>query len=291
MTAAGERAVRWSLRAAAFAAGACILLILAFLAWFTLPLLEDGGLLQLFGPAWRPEQGHHGIAPMLIGSLLLAGASLLLALPLALGVCLFAHGLGPPRLGRALLGLVAFMTSIPTVVYAFVAVLYLVPLVRRLSAGAGSGYSLLAAACTLALLVLPTLVLVLDASWRSRGPEVLVTGQALGLSRHQVLLFLLLPMSWRALTAATALGFGRAIGDTMIALLVAGNAAQVPHSPLDPMRALTAHVALVFEVDTQSRLYSSIFACGLILLLVTAAVNLAVRWLGAHPTAEVRHGG
>jgi phosphate transport system permease protein len=279
------------LRAAAFAAGAAIVLILAFLAAFTLPLLQDGGLLRLLTWDWRPDRGQHGVLPMVVGSLLLATAAMLLALPLAIGVCLFVHGLGPRRLGRLLFAVVAFMTGIPTVVYAFVAVLYLVPLVRQLSHGAGSGYSLLAAACTLALLVLPTLVLVIDASWRGIAPSLLQTGEALGLSRTQVLLHLVLPLSWRGLAVAAVLAFGRAIGDTMIALLVAGNAAQLPHSPLDPVRALTAHIALVFEVDTQSQLYWSIFACGLILLLVTAAVNLAARWLGPQPATGAQHAG
>jgi len=282
MSRRGERVTEGLLCAAAYVAAAAILLILLFLVVFSTPLLREGGLGTLLGWSWRPDHEEYGVLTMVVGSLVLSGVALSIAFPLAIGTCLFVHGLGPPRLARVVFAVVSFMTSIPTVVYAFVAVLYLVPLVRRITAG--SGFSVIAASFTLALLILPTIVLLVDASWRGLEPELRTTGAALGLNRTQVLLRLLLPASGPGLAVAAVLGFGRAIGDTMIALLVSGNAPQLPHSPGDSIRALTAHVALVFEVDTQSGLYHSIFACGLILLLTTASVNLAARRLGAGRT-------
>ena len=100
---------------------------------------------------------------------------------------------------------------------------------------------------------------------------------SMGFSPIQQLLGLTLPLSRRGLGAAAALGFGRAIGDTLIPLMLAGNAARPPHSLLDPLRTLTAHIALVVATDSQSLAYASLFACGVALFLVSLAINLGLR--------------
>lgn len=273
-----EWALEAFMRAAAAFSVAAILAILLFLAYSASPLLK-GGLGEILRWEWRPHLGAYGILPMVVGSLCLSLLALGAAFPAAVGICLFAHGLGPPRLGRFVFAVISFMTSIPTVVYAFVSAILLVPLIRELSANTVSGYSLLAATVTLSVLILPTIVLLIDAWWRGLEPEMRMTGAALGLTRAQTLIWILLPLSSRALGIAAVLGFGRAVGDTMISLLVAGNAAQLPASPLDSVRTLTAHIALMSEVDTQSLLYHSIFACGLFLFALTALLNLTARRL------------
>ncbi|MDO9631388.1 MAG: ABC transporter permease subunit, partial [Humidesulfovibrio sp.] len=156
----------------------------------------------------------------------------------------------------------------------------------------GSGFSWLAALLVLALLVLPTIVLVLDSQLSLVGPPLRLTAAALGLSRAQELLHLTLPLSARGLKAAAVLGFGRAVGDTLIPLMLAGNAAQVPHSLLSALRTLTAHIALVVATDSQSAAYNSLFACGVILFLITLAVNLGLRRIRSQSrTAGLRAGG
>ncbi len=274
-----QRLAEMFLRVAAFFSAAAILGVLAFLIYFSLPLFQGGGLAEIFTWDWRPHQEEFGILPMVAGSVCLSLLALATAFPVALGLCFFAHGVGPPRLGRFLLALVSFMTSIPTIVYAFVSAILLVPFIQELSGGLTSGKCLLAATLILSLLILPTIVLLVDAWWRSLGPSIRLTAATLGLTKAQELLWIVLPLSSRGLAVAAVMGFGRAIGDTMIALLLAGNAPQVPGSPLDSIRTLTAHIALLSDVDTQSLLYHSIFACGLILLAVTAILNVSVRWL------------
>ena len=264
----GERAATLLLAASAAVAGIGVCGILVFLAILSLPALQ--GAADVFTWDWRPFHGHHGILTMLAGSLLLATSAVLLALPLALGITAFAHGLGPRSLARIVLGVAHAMTGIPTIVYAFVSAMLLIPLVRGTFVH-GSGYSLLSAALVLSVLVLPTIVLVVHAHWQAMGQEVIRTCAALGIPRARAVLRVLLPLSWRGLVTAGVLGFARALGDTMIALLLSGNAAQVPASPLDGFRALTAHIALVIATDTQDAAYASIFAAGLILLLVAAA--------------------
>lgn len=269
-----EAALLASILIAVFAVGA----IFAFLAWFSLPILREGRLLEVLAWSWRPFHGAFGILPMVVGTLLLSFTAMALAFPAGIGICCFAHGLGPRPLARTVMLFIRFMTGVPTVVYGFVAVFLLVPFVRTLF-GRGTGFCWLAAGVTLALLVLPTVVLVVDAELRQVEPQFRLVAAALGLSRAQTLLFVALPHSRRALGMAAVLGFGRAAGDTLVALMLAGNAAQVPGSPLDSLRTLTAHIALVVATDSRSRLYDSVFASGLILMLAAAVVNLGLRSL------------
>jgi phosphate transport system permease protein len=266
---------------------ASVLAILGFLAYFALPIFAGGHLGEIFSWEWRPFQGQCGILPMAVGSFLLAVTAMGLAYPLGLGICGFAHGLGPRWLRRPLLGLIHFLTSIPTVIYGFVSVIFLVPLVRGIFPES-TGYSWLTAALTLSLMVLPTIVLLIQAQLQQVDGRVRLASAALGFSPAQTFLWVLGPQASRGLWAAAVLGFSRALGDTIIALMVAGNAPQVPHSLLDSIRTLTAHIALVVATDSTSQAYQSIFASGLILFMVTTAINLTLRRLqsGTRPAAS-----
>jgi phosphate transport system permease protein len=265
-----------------------VVAILGFLTYFTVPLLTEGHLAAIFSWSWRPFHGKFGILPMVVGSLCLAASAMAVAYPLGLGVCGFAHGLGPRWLKGPLLGLINFMTSIPTVVYGFVSVVFLVPLVRT-TFPASTGYSWLTATLTLSLMILPTIVLLIQAQLQQVDAKVRLASAALGFSPAQTLLWVIRPLAARGLWAAAVLGFSRALGDTLIALMVAGNAAQVPNSMLDSIRTLTAHIALVVATDSTSRAYQSIFVSGLILFVVTAAVNLALRRLQSRAPGGRRH--
>ncbi len=261
------------LQGAAVFSALIVLALFGFLAYFTLPLFTEGKFAELFSLHWQPFHGQFGILPMIIGTLLLAISALLIAYPMGLGLCLFVHGLGPARLARPVLLLVHFMTAIPTVVYGFVSVFLLVPLLRNHFAH-GTGFSLLAATLTLSILILPTIVLLINSQLQQVVPALRMTATALGISRVQELTRISLPAATYGLQAAAVLGFGRAVGDTLIALMVAGNAAQIPGSAFDSIRTLTAHIALVVATDSRSTTYHSLFACGLILFLTTAMVNL-----------------
>ena len=283
-----QAGIKGLLLAATIISCGSVLAILAFLAYFALPLFTQGHLGEILSWEWRPFQGKFGILPMAVGSLCLAASGLVLAFPLSLGICGFAHGLGPRRLRKPLLGLIHFMTGIPTVIYGFVSVIFLVPLVRGLFP-VSTGYSWLTATLTLSLMILPTIVLVIHAQLEQVDERVRLASAALGFSPAQTLLWVMAPLSSRGLWAAAVLGFSRAIGDTIIALMVAGNAAEVPHSLLDSIRVLTAHIALVVATDSTSLAYQSIFASGLILFGLTALVNLTLRRLQAGTRAAVRH--
>ncbi len=267
-------------RASACVSAAAVAAIFLFLIWFSLPLLNGETSAKLLTWDWRPFQGRFGILPMALDSLLLAVPALLLAFPVSIGVCCFAHGMGPPGPARLVLGVVKLMTGAPTVVYGFVGVFVLVPLLRGVFRE-GSGFCWLAAVIGLAVLILPTIVLMLHSQFMLVGPQVEITAAALGMTPAQRLLHLVIPASGRGFAAAAVLGFGRALGDTMIPLMLAGNAPQVPGSIFDSIRAMTAHIALVVAADSQSLAYLSLFACGVILFLGALLVNLGLHMLGS----------
>lgn len=264
------------------AMGGMVLLFLMIFA-FAMPVFLRGG--EGGGPfswTWSPGQGRFGILPMAAGSLAMGVTA---AVPgWCMGVCLCCWLLSPDtgsRIGlfrRLVGGMVRVMTAIPTVVYGFAAVFLLAPAIRR--GLGGSGFSWLTASVMLSLLILPTVVLVLQAGLAPRLQAVELPGRAMGLTRLQLLWHVVLPSSRATLLSAAVLGFGRAVGDTMLPLMLAGNAPVPPDSMLSSLRTLTAHMALVTSNEVGGAAYDSLFMAGLILLLVNAAVSLCLRRMG-----------
>ncbi|WP_246298851.1 PstC family ABC transporter permease [Desulfolutivibrio sulfodismutans] len=273
----GEALVRRAFQASGFAALLAVATVFVFLAVFTLPMFTSGGIFAVLSPTWNPVRNQFGILSMAAATFGLSLSAFALAYPLGVGVCLFLNGLGPRRVAGMLRTVVRLMTAVPTVVYGFVAAATLVPAVR--GAFGGSGFSWLSAMLVLTLLILPTVVLILDGEMVAVAGRTRLTAAALGLGQGAALLFVVLPGCRRGLFAAAALGFGRAVGDALIPLMLAGNAVALPRSLLDSMRPLTSHIALVAATDSTSLAYASLFACGMILFCVTAGVNLALAWV------------
>jgi phosphate transport system permease protein len=282
-----DRWLRRVLGAAAALSAVAVLVILGALVGSCVPLLRSGDFLAVVTGPWRPYGAAptFGIAPMILSSAAVALLAVAFAFPAAVGVCSFAHGVGPRWLRRPVLAAVHFMTSIPTVVLGFVSVFLLVPRLRQ-GLATGPGFCLLAAAIALAVLVLPTVVLVVHVHLRLVDPGVRLACDALGLSPVETQVHVLFPLARRGLATAAILGLARALGDTLIALMVAGNAAQWPTSPLQPVRTLTAHVALVLATDAASPEYRSVAVAGLLLFLITATLTLSIRRLGGREAGD-----
>jgi phosphate transport system permease protein len=274
-----EKWVEWSLLVATAVSAGAILAIFLLLVYFCLPLFTWARLSQVLSWHWQPVAGKFGILPMCAGSLALSVLALALAFPPAIGICTLVHVLSRSFFSRFLLALIHFMTSIPTVIIGFVSVFVLVPLLRERLA-AGSGFSLITAALALSVLILPTIVLVFHARLKQLDPLLRLTAEAMGFTPIQQMRYVLLPASARGLAAAAVLGFGRAIGDTLISLMLAGNAAQFPGSFFTSIRSLTAHIALVLATDSQSMAYQSVFASGLLLFLLMGAFNFLIQKTG-----------
>lgn len=268
---------------AACAASVAIALaaVFVFLCIFALPVFMDGQGFAVITGFWQPAAGVYGVLPMLQASMCVAGTALILGFPLAMGICCGMNGLAPEGVAQVFRGLVRCLTAVPTVVYGFAALFLLVPLVRE-AAGRGTGLCWLTASLVLALLVVPTMVLVMEAGMGPVAERVRLTGAAMGFTRGQVLVHMVLPLCKRHMAGAAALGFGRAMGDTLLPLMLAGNAVQTPGSPLESVRTLTAHIALVLATDSRSGTYGSLFVAGCLLLLLNLAVQVVLRVLARY---------
>ena len=257
-------------------AGVAFMVLMIVVA--AIPALEQGGSSSPFSWDWQPYQGRFGILPMFAGSLALSGFALLLGFPLALGICawILVEGEGKTHgIVRMLRGTIRVMTAIPTVVYGFAAVFLLVPVIRE-SLG-GTGLCLLTAGLMLALLIVPTMVLVLEAGLLPRMERLYLGGIALGFTRMELFSLFVLRSGRKVLVSAALLGFGRAVGDTMIGLMLSGNAPQLPTGFLQSMRTLTSHMAMATANEVGGGAYLSLFAAGFLLLLINIGVSLAVR--------------
>ncbi|MEQ8151835.1 MAG: ABC transporter permease subunit [Smithellaceae bacterium] len=275
-----EHLIEKSFLAAALWSMALTILIFVFMLILGLPLFREGRFFSLLFTPWIPGEEQFGIYPMIMGTAAISVLSLCFGAPLAIGVSVFISVLQPGRLGRWLKKVVVLMTGVPTVVYAFVGIFLLVPLVQSFFT-AGSGMNILTASLVLALLIAPTMILIFSGSFENVPISYCNAADALGSSAVQKFVYVILPYSWRGIITGLILGAARAVGDTLVALMLAGNAVAVPGSVFDSARTLTAHIALVTAADFDSIEFRTIFAGGILLYLITLIMVLTVRFLSS----------
>jgi phosphate transport system permease protein len=263
---------------AAAAIVAVTVLIFGFMGVLALPLFNKALLIQMITQPWLPDKGIYGIAPMMAGTLLISLPAVVMAFPLSVGAAALMSVISPFGFGRWLKKGVHLMTGIPTVIYGFIGVFLLVPIIRSMTY-AGSGFCILSASLLLSILISPTLILFFSESFERVPRSYLEAVDALGANRAQKFLFVILPNAWRGVVGGILLGLGRAVGDTLIALMVAGNAIGAPESVFDSARTLTAHIALIIAADFDSTEFRVIFAASMLLYLFTLLLTLLARIL------------
>ncbi|BAY99133.1 phosphate ABC transporter, permease protein PstC [Tolypothrix tenuis PCC 7101] len=262
----------WILRLLALITGIIVILITAFLLLEALPILQQLGWRRFVSdPSWHPVQGFYNLLPMLWGSLLVTLGSVLLATPLGIGSAIFCQYYAPPVIARLYRTLIELLAGIPSVVYGFWGLVVLVPLIGKLQS---PGTSLLAGIAILTLMILPTIALTAEASFAEVPAEYLQGAAALGISRWATISSVVVPAAKSGLFTGLILGTGRAIGETMAVLMVCGNVVQTPKSLFDPIRTLTANIALEMAYATGNH-RSALFVSGL-LLMVAIAILVAV---------------
>lgn len=254
------------------------ILVFGFMVFLGLPLFKEGQFFELLTLPWSPDEHIYGIYPMTIGTLSIAFTSLVIAFPFSLGSSALVSVINPSGFGRILKKIVQLMTGIPTVIYGFVGIFLLVPTIRE-AFGHGSGMCILSASIMLAVLISPTMILLFVNSFESVPKSYLDAVDAVGGNQVQKFLFVILPCAWRGVLNGLILALGRAMGDTLIALMIAGNAVAVPGSILDSARTLTAHIALIIAADFDSLEFKTLFACGIVLYAFTTLIVLTVRSL------------
>jgi phosphate transport system permease protein len=226
----------------------------------------------LGGLEWLPAyQKKYGIFPMILGSIFVCFGALLLGVPVAILCALFMAEFLPEKITNIFRGAVELLAGIPSVVYGFFGLMVIVPFVKQ-TFKVPSGNGLLSATLVLTIMILPTVIAIsekcLQAVPRSRREASL----ALGASKMQTALFVVLPHAKSGVLAGIILGFSRAVGETMAVILVAGNSAQLIKNPLEGVRTLTATIALEMGY-AEGRHSQMLFAIGIVLLVMILILN------------------
>jgi phosphate transport system permease protein len=254
---------------AAVIAATILLLILLFLLRESWPVLQKIGIVRFFtDDGWHPLEGLYGLAPMLWATLAAGIGAVLLATPLGLASALFARFYAPRWLALPFQRMVALLAGIPSVVFGFWGLTVLPP-----------GASLLAGILILTLMILPTIALTADAALAAVPEHYSRGSAALGLSRATTILGVLLPAAKAGITGGILLAAARALGETMAVLMVAGNVVQTPASLFDPIRTLTANIALEMAYATGDH-RASLFVSGLMLMSLVLVLAMLASRLG-----------
>ncbi len=266
----------WLLRGIATIAGMIVLLIVVFLILEALPVLHQVGLLRFVtDPSWHPVDGFYNLMPMLWGTLFAMAGSVLLATPMGILSAVFCQYYAPAALARPYRRLIELLAGIPSVVYGFWGLIVLVPVIGELHP---PGPSLLAGILILTIMILPTIALMADASLANVPRHYIRGAVALGVSRWAMIRGVVFPAAKSGLFTGVILETGRAIGETMAILMVCGNVVQTPSSIFDPIRTLTANIALEMAYALGDH-RAALFVSGLVLMAMIVALAIAAEWI------------
>lgn len=256
-----------------------VLLLLVREAW---PVLGGRGWARFFsGDGWFPSSGQFNPLAMLWATLAASAGALLIAVPLGVLSAVFSRFYSPGWLVIPLRRVMALLAGIPSVVYGLWGLTVLVPLIARWEP---PGASLLSAILILALMVLPTVALTSEAALAAVSAANLQGAAALGLNRNGIILGVTLPAARAGIVTGALLAAMRALGETMAVLMVAGNVVQTPASLFDPVRVLTANIALEMPYATGDH-RAALFASGLLLMLIVTLLAWRAGRGGAHTNA------
>jgi phosphate transport system permease protein len=251
-------------------------LIFFFLLKEGLPAFLDITIRQLFSSRWYPIEGLFGMLPLLAGSLMVTIGAVIIAVPLGLIVAIYLGEFAPTWLRELLKPLIEILAGIPSIVLGFLGWVVLAPIIQRM--GAPTGLTAFTGSLILAYMALPTMISISEDALYAVPKEYRDGALAIGATKWQMIWRVVLPAARSGLIIAIMLGVGRAIGETMAVLMVTGNAANMPElGPgmyFQPVRTMTATIAAEMgEVAQGSLHYNTLFALGIILFLITFAIN------------------
>jgi phosphate transport system permease protein len=268
-----ERGIGGMLLATALGALIALGLITYFIFQAGVPLIAKVGLWQfLTSTTWNPiaSEPQFGILPMIVGSLWLTVGSLVIGVPLGLAVAIFMVELAPIRLAAVMRPAIQLLAGIPSVIYGFIGLTLLAPLVR--STFGGPGLSVLTGALILGFMILPSIIAISEDAMRAVPIAIREGAVALGSSHWQVITGVILPTARSGIIAGVILGMGRALGETMAVIMMIGNSLEIPVSPLQPATTLTSNIGLELAYASgQHR--EALFATGVVLFIFIMILN------------------
>lgn len=231
----------------------------------------------VLGQTWKPTAEIFGIFPMVVSSFYATIGAILLGVPIGILSAVFISELCPPFLRRMIKPMIELLAGIPSVIHGFFGLLIIVPFIKA-HTDSISGNSLLAAILVLAIMILPTIINITETSLRQVPKTYKEASLAMGASHIQTIFKVMIPAAKSGILTAVVLGTGRAIGETMAVILVAGNATMIPRKLTDMARTMTANIAM--EMNYAFGLHQdALFATGVILFFFIMLINLVLNFL------------
>lgn len=263
-----------------------VLLICIFLFANGIPAMKEIGFFRfLTGTTWAPNNvpASYGILPMIVGSIYITAGAIILGVPIGILTAVFMSRFCPKKIYRPLKSAVDLLAGIPSVVYGFFGLVVLVPLIRNISTAIGdtfhwkwaysNGSSILTASILLGIMILPTIIGVSESAIRAVPDSYYEGALALGATHERSVFFAVVPAAKSGITAGVILGIGRAIGETMAVIMVAGNQPRITGNIFKGIRTLTSNI--VIEMGYAADLHrEALIATGVVLFVFILIINL-----------------
>ena len=276
----GSGVLKEKIMKAVFFTTACISILAVGLICFFLfvngtPAIREIGVIQfLFGKVWRPGNGDFGILPMIVGSLYVTAGAIIIGVPIGIFTAVFLARFCPEKIYPVIKAGIELMAGIPSVVYGFFGLVVIVPFVRNFIGG--KGYSILTASILLGIIILPTIVNVSESAIRAVPKSYYEGSLALGATHERSVFRMVVPAAKSGIFAGVILGIGRAIGETMAVIMVAGNmpVLRAPNELLKGVCTLTANI--VIEMGYAQDLHrQALIATGVVLFVFILIINIS----------------
>ena len=272
-----ERIMQLVFLAAACASIALVAMICCFLFANGLPTIGKIGVSEfLLGEKWRPNNDIYGILPMIMGSVYVTLGACITGVPIGILTAIFMARFCPSGVYKFLKPAVELLAGIPSVIFGFFGLVVMVPFIRDTFGGTGS--SMLTASLLLGMMILPTLISVAEAALRAVPDSYYEGALALGAGHVRGVFFTVVPAAKSGIMAAIILGVGRAIGETMAVIMVAGNQARMPQGLLEGVRTMTTNI--VIEMGYAADLHrDALIATAVVLFIFIMLINLTFSYL------------
>lgn len=269
-----ETFMGWVFKVTAAVSILAVLLICVFLFSEGIPAISEIGIAEfLTGKEWRPGSNIYGIYPMIIGSLYVTAGAIIVGVPIGILTAVFMAEYCPKWLYKILKPAIELLAGIPSVVYGFFGIVIIVPFVRDYIGGGGD--SVIAASILLGIMILPTIISVTESSIRAVPGSYYEGALALGATHERSIFATVIPAAKSGIMAGVVLGIGRAIGETMAVIMVAGNWTAIPESLTDGVRTLTANI--VIEMGYATDLHrGALIGTGVVLFVFVLIINITL---------------
>jgi phosphate transport system permease protein len=232
---------------------------------------------------WTPlfSQKRYGILPLVTGTLVTSAVALLVAVPLGTIIAIYLSEFAPHRLREIMKPILELLAGVPTVVYGYFALLFVTPLLQKTILPDLPGFNMLSAGLVMGIMIIPYVSSVAEDAMHAVPMQIREGSYAMGATRFQTAVRVVTPAAASGLVAAYILGISRAVGETMVVAVAAGMQPNFTFNPMEPAETITAYIVQVSLGDLPhgSLEYQSIFAAGLVLLLMTLAFNILGHWL------------